>query len=348
MNIFRQICKKNWYIIAATTLLAVCTEVLCGIMLYDYIIYEDGVFGFCLGIVLRFIKLAAAVLIVFFSGTFLNSKHSLAVSLVLTALVLFYSDFTLNEIIPIEYDFAAFCLIMAMVFLAFYFVNQCLNSIKNTVWYMLVLILICLFTYEEAEFYTVLAIHIFLVISNRKSYDKKSVRILNFVSLAASSTAFAGVLVNQIVKEDFYRYPKEEITVNLIKKVMTNLKPFGKSEFFDEFISAGRDYNILKFFSCYGYVIGIVAVVIFILFVASIIFSCIRSRGELKLAAHIAAITLIVRTLIAVIEVSGAIMVFESDLIVGSLNSGEYTAIGIIIGLIFAAERTRKTNRILT
>ena len=69
MKTLKQVCKKNWYIIVATLLLAICSEVLLGIMVFDKRYFNTAeAFSFHGGIiVLRFFLLFAGVVVTYIS-----------------------------------------------------------------------------------------------------------------------------------------------------------------------------------------------------------------------------------------------------------------------------------------
>lgn len=339
MKTLKQACRKNWYIIATTLLFAVCSEVLCGIMLHDSFIWSYGPYEFYVRVALLLPTLVAGCLITYFTAGYLNSKHSLRIAVISAIGCILYADKELNYYISVGYAFFTFCFMAATVSLAFYYVNHCKNSAKNTARYTLMIAFFALLTFEEAEFYTILAMHIFLFITNHKSFEKLSVKILNRISAGVSAAAFIGVLVAQIIDDMNHTNPKEEEAFILVKEMMSTLKPFGKSEIFDEAVGNGYIPNILKIFGCYGYVVGIATVILFVIFTASILIVCSRSHGRMKLAVQIAAITLAVRTFTSLLEAFGIGCFFESSMMFVSLNSGEFTAAGVIIGLIFAADK---------
>ena len=344
MKTLKQICKKNWYIIAITLLFAVCSEVLCGIMLHDSFIWSYGPYEFYVRVTSLLPVLAAGCLITYFTAGYLDSKHSLTIALISAVGCLLYADKELNYYISVNYGFFVFCFITATVSLAFYYVNYCRNSAKNTVRYTLMLAFFALLTFEETEFYTILAMHVFLFVTKHKSFEKLSVKVLNWISAGVSAAAFIGALDTQIIDGLNYTNSKEEEGFVLLKEMMSTLKPFGKSEIFDEAVGNGYIPNILKIFGCYGYVVGIVMVILFMIFTASILIVCSRSQGRMKLAVQIAAITLAVRTFTSLLEAFGIGCFFESSIMFVSLNSGEFTAAGVIIGLIFAADKEMITE----
>ena len=129
-----------------------------------------------------------------------------------------------------------------------------------------------------------------------------------------------------------------------MKEMMSTLKPFGKSEVFDEVVGNGYVSNIFEIFGCYGYAVGIVTVILFVLFTASIIIGCFRSHGKMKLAVQAAAVIFTIRTFTSVLEVFGLAWFYHSSIMLISLNGGEYTAAGIIIGLIFAVNREKSVK----
>ena len=123
----------------------------------------------------------------------------------------------------------------------------------------------------------------------------------------------------------------------------------GKADFFDEFIYCGYDYNIIKFFGCYGYILGIAVVILFAFFVASIQFVSIKSQGEMKAAAHVAAITLAGRTVASVLDIFGIVIFYELSTTILSLSSSGYVVAGAVIGLMFATDKEKllKNNKVI-
>ena len=341
MKTLKQACRKNWYIIAATLLLAICSEVLAGTMLHDSFIWSYGPYEFYVRVALLLPTLAAVCLITYFTACYLDSKHSLKIAVIASVGCLFYADSEINYYISVNYGFFVFCFIAATVSLAYYYVNHCKNSAENTVRYMLMVIFLALLTYEESEFYTILATHIFLFITNHKSFEKTSASILNWISAGISSAAFIGVLVAQITDNMNHINSREEEAYILVKEMLSTLKPFGKAEGFDEVVGNGYVSNIFEIFGCYGYVVGIATVILFVLFTASILIGCFRSQGKMKLAVQVAAVIFAIRIFTSVLEVFGLAWFYESSMMLISLNGGDYTAVGVIIGLIFAVNREK-------
>lgn len=346
MKTLKQACRKNWYIIVTTLLFAVCSEVLAGMMLHDSFVWSYGPYEFYVRAVLLIPSMVAACLITYFAAVYLDSKHSLKIAVIASVGCLCYADSEINYYIPVNYGFFVFCFIAATVSLAYYYVNHCRNSAKNTARYMLMILFLALLTYEESEFYTILAMHIFLLITNHKSFKKISESILNWISAGVSAAAFIGVLIAQIADNMNYTNSREEEAYILVKEMLSTLKPFGKSEVFDEVVGNGYVSNIFEIFGCYGYVVGIAMIVLFVLFTASILIGCFKCHGEMKLVAHIAAITLVIRIFTSVLEIFGLAWFYNSSMMLISLNSGDYTAVGVIIGLIFAVNREKTVKGI--
>lgn len=341
MKTLKQVCRKNWYIIAPTLLLAMCSEVLAGTMLHDSFIWSYGPYEFYVRLALLFPMLVAACLITYFTACYFDSKHSLKISVIASIGCLLYIDVELNYLIPVDYGFFMFCFMTAIVSLAYYYVNNCKNSAKKTVRYTLMITFLALLTLKEAEFYIILATHIFLFITNYKSFEKVSVNIINWISAGLFATVFIGVISEQIISGMRYIRPDEEEAFILIKEMMSTLKPFGKSEVFDEALANGYVSRVFEIFGYYGYVVGIAMVILFVLFTVSILVGCFRSQGKMKLAVQVAAVIFAIRTFTSVLEVFGIFWFYESSIMFASLNSGEFTVVGVIIGLIFAVNREK-------
>ncbi len=338
MTEFKKICKKNWYIIVSVMMLDICTEIFMIIINCPLEVQDTGpacIFG---EMALRTVCLVASASGAYFLAHRLNNKHALGITLIAIFSFLFYSDYTINEYIPVGYGFLVICFTVALISISFYYVNRCKDSIKNTIRYFIVFAVFALFAYLGAEFYAIIAVHFFLLAISFESFTKPSIKILNLCCAVILAVIFVLVLRVQIA-EDFRDFRNLEHRDYIINEMIDSVKPFGKADNIESVMTLEEQFNIIKIFGIYGYVAGILMILLLINFVVSIVVGARKKQGKMKLTANVAAINFVMMVIASVLENLGIVIFPDSHMPIVSLCNCGHTVTGLVIGLVFAADR---------
>ncbi|MBO5359704.1 MAG: hypothetical protein J6B25_02555 [Clostridia bacterium] len=350
MKKLKQICRKNWYIIASALLLFVCSEVLVGVMVYDQQYFTPNPFDSYVSIaVLRVFLLFAGFLISYFCTGILKKKYSPLILSVLMLLAVIFRDNDLNLL----FNYYSICFVAVILFLAFFYVNYCTDSIRHTLIYIAVTTALWGMLFFEIEFFVIASMNIFLFIANQKSISQKSVKAVNWIFAGVSSAFLILKSVMHMISHMEYRHQgnryleigyTESETISLLEKMMITSKEFGTSEFFGEFADERYVYNLAKIFGYYGYYAGIAMVILVVAFVTSIIIGCCKKQDKMKSVCGASAIMLVVRTVAALFINFGIISTIDSHLPFIALCTCGCINIGLIIGFVFAADKERLTK----
>lgn len=342
MSIFRQVCRKNWYIIASTLLLAVTSGILCGIMVYDKQYFSPDKFSVCIGMMFfDVVLLIAAFLITYFFADVLKKKYS---SLITFALVIPAFIFRENELSNVI-DYCTFFFIAAVLSLTFYYVNYCVESVWHTVFYITMITAMSAVMFYDVEFYIIALVNIFLFLTNHRSVNKKTVKIINLIFTVALSLFFLLTFVIRITEySDSISVDTEIISeyekfraVSILEKMFATTKAFGTSEFFGEFANESFTYNLAKISGYYGYVAGIGMLILFVVFMVSFLTGYRKNKPE----HGVAAIVITVSIVTAIVINFGCCTVAQSDIPFLSLLPGEYLKAGLLTGIIFASDKAQ-------
>lgn len=342
MNIFRQVCRKNWYIIASTLLLVVASGFLCGIMIYDKQYFSPDMFSVSIGLMAVDVALLiAAFFITYFFADVLKKKYFLLITFALVIPASIFRESVLNDV----FSYCTFFFIVTILSLTFYYVNFCVNSILHTVLYIAMITVMSAVMYYDVEFYIIALVNVFLFLTNYHSVNKKTVRIINLIFTVALSLLFLITLVIRIRDysdsisadtEIISEYEKFK-DVSALKKMLAAIEAFGTSEFFGEFANKSFTYNLAKISGYYGYVAGAAVAILFVVFMVSFLIGCRKNKP----AHGVAAIVIIVSTVTAMVINFGCYTVAQSYIPFLSLFPGEYLKVGLVTGIIFASDKAK-------
>ncbi|MBQ4059499.1 MAG: hypothetical protein IJD40_11280 [Lachnospiraceae bacterium] len=350
MKTFKQICKKNWYIIASTLFLFVSSEVLVGVMVYDQQYFILKPYDSYVSIaVLRVLLLFAGFLISYFCAGILKKKYSPLILSALMLLAVIYRENDLNLL----FNYYSICFVAVMLSLAFYYVNYCTDSIKHTLLYIAATITLWGMLFYEIEFFVIVAVNVFLFITNQKSISQKSVKAVNLIFTGISLVFLILKSVMHMISHMEYRHNRnghleigytESETIPLLEKMMITSEDFGTSEFFGEFADERYVYNLAKIFGYYGYYAGVAMVIMVVAFAASVLVGCCKKQDKVKSVCGAAAIMLVVRTIAALFINFGIISTIDSHLPFISICACGCLNAGLIIGFLFAADKEMITK----
>lgn len=351
MKTFKQICKKNWYIIASALFLFVYSEVLLGIMTSDSRYFKPEASSFDIEImILKVVILIIGVLITYLLTGILKAKFSLPIVTGLAVLAYIFRENELNLLL----NYTLICFVAAMLCMAFYYVNYCTDSIIHTLIYIAVSVVLWGTMFFGIEIFIVLSTNIFLFIANQKSVSRKSVRAANLIFTAVSATMFVLTFFARIVNHMDYRHDRsgyleigytESDLIPLLEKMMISSNTFGASEYFGEFANERYVYNLAKIFGYYGYYIGIATIMLVAFFTVCILIGCYKKQDKIKSVCGAAAIMLTVRTLSALFINLGIISIVDSHFPFVTLSPCCYMNIGLIIGFMLAADKENLLKR---
>lgn len=342
MSTFRQVCRKNWYIIAATLLLAVTSGILCGVMIYDKQYFSPDMFSSVIGLMLSdVVLLIAAFFITYFFSDVLKKKYFPLITFVLMIPAFIFRESVLNDV----FSYCTFFFTAAILSLTFYYVNHCANSVLHTVFYVAMITVMSAVLFYDVEFYIIALVNVFLFLTNYRSVNKKTVRIINLIFTVVLSLLFLMTLVIRITEysdsisadtEIISEYEKFK-DVSALKKMLAAIEAFGTSEFFGEFANKSFTYNLAKIFGYYGYVAGAAVSILFVVFMVSFLIGYRKNKP----AHGVAAIVITVSTVTAMVINFGCCTVAQSDIPFLSLLPGEYLKVGLVTGVIFASDKAQ-------
>lgn len=349
MRTFRQVCRKNWYIIASTLLLAVFSEVLCGIMIYDRQYFNPENVSFYIGMTAISTLISfAGMVFVYFSFEIFRMKYASLIATVLTVCVTLFKEEELNLLL--NYDLL--CFVAAMLSLAFYYVNYCKDSVVHTVLYITEISVLSYIMLDEIELYIVMLIHIFLVITNNNTIKRKLIKVINWIFTGFVTFMLTMHFVYCLTDQIRYRYidgynaeGSDELgyyaknTILLLEKMMMSAERSSASEFFGEFANESFAYNLAKIFGYYGYEIGAIAVLLIFILLASVLIGCSKKQEKMKPAAAVAATILTIRTVSAFLINFGFISILELHMPILTVCPCSALVVGMSLGIIFAADK---------
>lgn len=339
MSTFRQVCRKNWYIIASTLLLVVTSEILCILMIYNKQYFSPDTFSNCIGIIFFDVALLfAGFLITYFCLDIFKNKYSLIVTFTLIILSFMFRDGEWNLV----FNYCSLCLVAVMLSLNFYYVDYCTVSALHTVVYYAISFVLMLLMFYELGFYTVVLINIFLFASHYRLMNKKSVKWVNLIFTGIFSvlliTTFVMRAISNTVLPDYSEIISEHEKIKAfetMRKMLTTTETFGTSEFFSEFVNESYGYNLTKIFGYYGWVPGVTVVILFVVFMASLLFSYRKDKPVNGTVSILITITIIasIATNLGSYTVVDLYIPFVSLFPEGFLNAG------LVLGVIFASDK---------
>lgn len=332
MKTFKEVLKKNWYLIAAMLLLVVSTELLMGIMKYNAgfdSFYPRSFFG---NLTLRIVALVGGIFVTYSAGGIFNHKASGVIAAISTVFTIFFSGIIFDE--NPDYNYYHIWITVALLSLSFYYTNNCTHSTKHTIFYYIMITALAVVSADEIEFFIVLLASLVLFAVNRISVKQKSSLAINYVFFVLTIIAMVCMAVSKM--DEYLGIKFIEGSSIHPEAVLLTTEPFKTSRLFNEIADAPSAYNLTKIFGYYGYVAGTVMCVIIALFISAIIARCISATEPTKSVGTIAAVMIFVKCVagffvsFSIISSSYVRMPILSD---GSVG---YLVIGLLIGMLIA------------
>lgn len=329
MKTVKSIVKNNSFIIISTFLLVIAAEIFTGIMRYNLHSAEFETADFCGDILFRIFSLFAGVVSAcFFCGLANNGFSGVfaAITTVFTAVAsISESGYHYDKCYNI-------CFILALLSLSFYYVNKCLDSLKHTVCYYVLMSVLAAATADKIEFFMVLTVVILMFASNRQLIGIKQVLLVNGICMIAAVIASACAVVDRM--DAYLGIVYIEGSVIHPERVLLSDKPFGTAMYFNEIANAPSMYNLTKIFGYFGFVAGTVMCIVIALFVASIFMKCFSSRAWTTCAAFVAVSVISIRCFAGFLESFSIITGSYSGVPVLSEGSCGYFVVGILLGAV--------------
>ncbi len=333
MKVFKEICKSNWYVIATTFLLVLSTEVFCGIINYNSICSDKGVFHFYGNIFLRFTFLIGGVLLAYFFGGILNHECSGVLALLFTVFTMINSNSILWYVSGHNDSYTIF-VVLAMISLVYYYVNTCTDSLSHTIFYYFMVTALAIASIDKIEFFIILLVTVLVFATKWMLVISKSVIVVNYICIIAAVFALAYMLVEQmdaylgILYVEGARFHPEA--------VILTAKTFGEAECFEEIANVTYIYVLTNIIGHFGKIIGIVMCAIIMLFVVSILVKCLSFSNLVKPADIVVAMMISVKCLAGIFENFAIISGMYVRIPILADNRVGYFVVGLLLGFMLA------------
>ena len=339
METVKKVYRQNKLIVISAVMLVLCSEILCTILKRN----SEGV-SF-IDIAVRLICLAVSTVAAYrFGGT--SGGRNLPVLCAALALITVWTAYSgLITIFGVSIYLFPVCAFICVCFLSEYYVKYCTNSLLHSLIYIALGVLMFYNASGDAEAYfiTVLQIALFIRFYNR--ITDKRLKIINIIYTVISAVINSILIVSGIYNYINYRY-EEGQNAGLIENVIKTLRPFGKSEGFEDIADLSRTYNLIRISGYFGYVVGIMVFVLLTVFVLSVFFKVLKRKGSIIPVIFAAVSTLGVNYVAGIFVNSGIVLGnLNVDIPVLSGSKYGYIIVGILLGMIFALDSGSSTEK---
>ncbi len=335
MNALKQSCKNNWYIIAVTFLLAVCTAVLTGIMEHNSFPESFDLLEFAGKSVLKIAVLVGGVLLSFVTVLILDNKISVVYATMFTALTALYSDLFLG--INRTDDQFYFSLFAAVISLVFYYENACLESTGHTVFYYVLLtaLSVSAAVSDEIEIFVILLTAVIMFAANREVIKPKSALVINYIFSVLAVIALVCLLVEEM--DSYFGIKFVEGDTYHPEVLFLTTKPFGESEYYPYMMGESSLYNLAKIFGYFGYVAGTAMCVLITFFALGFFGKCFGNGEKSRSVRVLATITVTVRCIAGFFENFSIISTMDVRIPILSDDIAGYLLVGIMLGFMLVS-----------
>lgn len=333
MNALKQSCKKNWYIIAVTFLLAVCTAVLTGIMEHNSFLESFDLLEFAGKSVLKVAILVCGVIIAFVLTFLFDNKFSGVFAAMFTVYAVLFSNLLLDS-----ENWFYISLFAAILLLPFYYVNFCFKSVMHTVFYyiMTAVLTAVIAMSEEIEIFVILLTAIIMFAVNREVIRPKSALVINYICSFAAIIAMVCMLVEGM--DDYFGIKFIEGDGYHLESLFLNTKPFGEAEYYHYKLEGSSLYNLAKIFRHFGYVAGTAMCVLITFFALSFFVRCFGNGERSRSVRVLAAITVTVRCIAGFFQNFLIISVMDVRIPILSDDIAGYLLVGIMLGFMLVSD----------
>ena len=335
METIKKIYSQNKLVVISTVLTVLCSEILCTIM--NILHYNVG-WSSLWNTVLRIAVLSGAVFIAYKCGQYLGRYCLTLKVLIFPILAVLSCSSGPLQLIYTDYHFYALYSLFGLLFLAVYYVEKCIDSVKCTLLYFFIGAVYVIGTYDEMEAFIALSMQVFLSVY---VYGKMKSRIVKFIHTVigfASLFALISLAVYNLVAYADIKFLEGSSMIRLLEALPETFKAFGKSELMEEFKRAVIDYTPARIFAFYGYVVGGLMLAIVTVFIVSIFVKVLENKSKMKPLMLVAAAVFSVQYFASVFVNCGVLCGIDVNMPFISDGSVGYFMNGILLGLIFAAE----------
>lgn len=333
MKSLKQSCKNNWYVIAATLLTVVCSEVLIGIMKCNSFPESFDLPEFSGNSVLKVAVLVGGVILSFVITAMFSSKFSGIFAMICTVNTVLFSCSVFDS------EGWFYCsLFAAVIMLMFYYKNACIYSAGHTVFYYILLtaLTVTIAIQDMIEIFVILITAVVIFAVNRNEISSKSALVINYVFSVLAIIAVICLFVEGM--DSYFGVKFVEGDSYHPELLFLTTKPFGEAEYYPYMMEESSIYNLAKIFGYYGYVAGTAMCVVITFFALSFFVKCFGSNKNPCPTKILAAMMISVRCIAGFFEnfsLSGSMYVripVLSDGIAG------YLLVGIMLGFMLMSD----------
>ncbi len=296
MRIIKQVFKTNWYIITATFLMLICSEVLKGIMKHNSFPDSFDLLEFSGTSLLNVAVLIIGVIVSFFLTGMFDNKLSGLISAIFTVYAVLFSHLIFGN----EVAFYFFWFISIIV-LQFYYTNACTDSVMHTVFYYIMITALAVVMSEEIEFFVILISAVILFAAVRGSVRQKSALVINYICCVIAIIALVCMFIVRM--DDYFGIKIIEGNEHHLEYMYLDTKPFGEAEYYyNHNLEMKSLYNLAKVFRHFGYVAGAAMCVVITLFALSFFVKCFGNRNKPCSVSIFATVMISVRCIAGIFE----------------------------------------------
>lgn len=337
MKKLKNIFKQNKIIVISTILTVLCTEILCTFMnIQHYNVEWSSLWN----TVLRIAVLSVAVYIAYKGGRYLSGYCLTFNFLIFPILAVLSCRSGPFHLLMVDYGFYDFFSFMALIFLALYYTEKCVDSVKCTLLYFFMGAIYVAGTYDEMEGFIALSMQLFLFVYVYGKIKNKTVKFIHTVVGFGSLFTLMSLAVYNLVAYADVKFLEGSSMIRLLEALPETFKAFGKSELMDEFQRAVIDYSPARIFAFYGYVVGGIMLLIVTVFIVSIFVKAIENKSQMRPLMLVAAAVFSAQYFASIFVNCGVLCGIDVNMPFVSDGSVGYFLNGILLGLIFAAGTT--------
>lgn len=332
MKALKKSCKSNWYLIAATFLMVICSEVLKGVMKHNAFPDSFDLLEFSGASLINAVMLTGGVILAFLLTFLFDNKFSGIFAAMFTVYAVLFSDLLSDS----ENRFYI-SLFIALFTLPFYYVNACLDSVMHTVFYYIMITALAVVMYEEIEFFVILTATVILFAVNRESVRQKSALAINYVFSVLAVIALVCMLVERM--DRYFGIKFIEGGGYHLESLYLDTKPFGMSEYYyHRGLEFSSIYNLAKIFRHFGYVAGTSMCVVIALFALSFFVKCFGNRKKPCCASVLAGIMITLECIAGFFENFSIISGMRVGIPILSDGMEGYLIVGIMLGFMLVTD----------
>lgn len=298
MKTLKSVFRNSWYVIAATFLLVFCSEVLMGIMKYNTDFDNFYLYPYFGKLALRLFALVGGMCFTCFAGGIFNHKAAGIMALCSTALTVVFSGVPFYT--QPNYDWYHIGIVFALLSLAFYYINNCIDSVVHTIFYYIMITALAAVSSDEIEFFIILLSAVVTFAVKRVIVRPNAALVINYVYSVAAIIAMVCMLVEKM--DEYLGIKFVEGSRYYPEAALLTTEPFKTAKYFGEIADAPSAFNLAKIFGYYGQAAGTVMCIVIAFFAVSVFVSCFDAAGLSRSGDIIAAIFISVKCIAGFFE----------------------------------------------